>query len=781
MTGAAIRTTALAVSVLGWLANASADPLQTIVPALSAAMTNDEAASRLRELASFIPNLRPEEVPAALQLAIAGHGAGRDDVIKALSGRWVELDAPAAHAFSGKTTDRQARNSLQCAYYEAWIERNGAGALAAVHHGSGEEHATILWLAARKTAIHDPKQAYELIQKVSATNQQDIDYFIFWNWTESNLPQATRTLLDEAKGAGSSYPSQTAVWAITDRLLEDNPQAATKWVMQLPPGKVRDQAFSRILSEWGKVDRGAVLVWLKSLPESDQSRNAILNLSQAPSETVRLRPEPDPAFAGKANELDEILWTSNFWLALKALLSWVDGLAPADFPQALEHLRKAPNSRRNEVIDVLVARWSEIDPEGAIEAIPAAAWIHDSEFSDRFLANVYRAWSKRDPEAAFAAATKGDHRYGNCNVLRVIFTALARQNADDAYAAFRKLNNANSHVLVIPIFAEWAASDLPGATKALFQETHSDGALEGIVIGLMRKSPAAAVTWAESLPDKSLQDRALRTIALRWNGVPAAAAAWLEHLPDFDGKDRAFGDVAVDWAVRDTMGLLRHADTLADGKEKDAMLFWGMAQLTYDDAEAARQFAGQLSGEKNRKRALTTVLNFWSAYHPKAAADFLSSLQKEAAAEDIANVASALSDRDPVSAAHWLETFPDSLDKAPAAGRIAENWYRTDSPAAQAWVGQLPAGSLYDAGARGICAALQGDLSPALKWARSIRDSRIRRDALYQAFEAATCFRVIDLGALDAIRDEIQAVPEFTEADKQTLLSRLPVLSFPQP
>lgn len=47
-----------------------------------------------------------------------------------------------------------------------------------------------------------------------------------------------------------------------------------------------------------------------------------------------------------------------------------------------------------------------------------------------------------------------------------------------------------------------------------------------------------------------------------------------------------------------------------------------------------------------------------------------------------------------------------SVDKASAIGKIAENWYRRDSLAAESWVKQLLAGSLYDAGAQGICSAL---------------------------------------------------------------------------
>ena len=124
------------------------------------------------------------------------------------------------------------------------------------------------------------------------------------------------------------------------------------------------------------------------------------------------------------------------------------------------------------------------------------------------------------------------------------------------------------------------------------------------------------------------------------------------------------------------------------------------------------------------------------------------------------------------------------MDKAPATSEIAKNWYRLDSSAAESWVNQLPVGPLYDAGARGICTALQGNRSPALKWARSIRDPKIRHDAVYHAFEAATSYRLMDFGNTDGIKDEIHGALELTDADKTKLIARIPVLKIieePQP
>jgi len=758
--------------------------VQAGVPDLSTLLANDDTVSRLRELAPYIQSLRPEEVPAALKRAIAGHGPGRDDAINALSGRWAELDAPAALTFARQTSDLQAKDCIESTYYGAWADRDPEGALKAANKTDTGERAQALWQIVHKIGPGDPQRANEIIKSAHVGKLPDTDYFIFWHWAEKNLGQANQMLLQEAKVAGYSWPCEAAVWAITDRLFDNDPKAAANWIAQLPPGKVHDEAFDRLRSQWAKLDRDAVAAWLKSLPESDQVRNATLNLPQKNAEDTPLHVEADPSFATKAYELDKILWDSNFWLELKALLSFVDGLTAVEFPQALAHLRNAPDSNRDAVTEVLVSRWSKVDPAGMVKAIPVALTIHDMEFSDRFLADVYSAWTQRDSEAAFVSATRDNHGVGNFDVLRVLFAELARQNPPKAYAAFVKLNNANSHLLVVPIFTEWAARDLPAATKALPNEGHWEGAIEGIVIGLMRKGSAAAINWAEHLPNQHYRDRALQDVALRWPDDPEAAAAWLEKSPAFDGKDTAFQDVAVDWGNRAPMEALHYATTLGDGKEKDELLYYGLARWSYDDAEAAARFAQQLPGDEMKKHALATVLAFWSEYDPTAAANFLASIATVATPSDIAGIASSLSDGDPLAAVNWLDSLSASVDKAPATSEIAKNWYRLDSSTAESWVNQLPVGPRYDAGARGICTALQGNRSPALKWARSIRDPKIRHDAVYHAFEAATSYRLMDFGNTDGIKDEIRKAPELTDADRIALIARIPVLAIvrePQP
>ena len=141
-----MKATAIVMSALGWLVSLSPVAVQASVPDLSTVLANDDAVSRLRELAPYIQSLRPEEVPAALKRAIPGHDPGRDDAINALSGRWAgSLDSPAALTFARQTSDLQAKDCIESTYYGAWADRDPEGALKAANQTGTGERAQALW------------------------------------------------------------------------------------------------------------------------------------------------------------------------------------------------------------------------------------------------------------------------------------------------------------------------------------------------------------------------------------------------------------------------------------------------------------------------------------------------------------------------------------------------------------------------------------------------------------------------------------------------------------
>jgi hypothetical protein len=752
---------------------------------LATVLEDNDSVRRLRELAPYIEGLRPDEIAGVVRKVQEGHGPGRENLLDVVAGRWVEIDPAAAMAFARRTDDREAKGAIETAYYGAWAERDPEGALAAANRASSGERGNAIWQIAHKMGERDPSRANELIASVHAVQLENSDYFIFWNWTQKDLGQATRTLVEEAKIAGPSYPREAAAWAMADRLLENDPKAATKWVTQLPPGKVRDEAFERVASEWAKVDSGAANAWLKSLPASDPMHNETPWVSPQYSAAGAPVPiKPDPSFAAKGIQLNAILRESNSWRELETLLPFVDGLSAAEFPQVLERLRNMPDSNRNEVTDVLVARWMDVDPAGAIKAISQARAIHDSEFSQRFLTDLYSAWSQRDPDAAFAAATRDSHGVGNCDVLSVVFAALARQDPLKAYAAFRKLNDANSHMLVIPIFTEWAVTDLPAATKVLADEGHWQGAIEGVVRGLMRKDRASAIAWAKQLPTEKRRSHALREVADHWSfDDPAAAMAWLENSPSFGEKYGAMDDVAVEWVVRNTMEALRHALTLPDDREKSSLLSWGLGQLTYDDAEAAARWVQHLPAGEMKERSRGEVLAYWEEYDPPAAASYLSSVAAEATPGDVASVAGSWSNLDSVPAVRWLDTFPASLNKAPAIGAIAKNWYRADPSAAASWVNQMPAGPLYDAGAKGLSEGSPfNDVVVKQKWAESIGDPKLRHDQTFAVFYQSMQYENRWIAMNDTKAEAAIKSSSLSDTEKKQLLDMEPKLVvFPYP
>jgi hypothetical protein len=763
------------ISALAWgtVLTAAADTR----PNLAALVADDDPAHEIRALVPFIASLPLTGTPTAVQQTEESYGPGRESLLEALAGRWVEVDPEAALAYARHDEFRDIPGDIYDAYFSAWSRRDLTGALAALAHlPQGQERATAAYSLATFLASRDPAQAHTLIESVHTTRLQEIDYPVYWNWARQDLTAATQTLLHDS-GYGQNRPGVDLTWHIVDSLYDQNPPVAAKWIGTLPEGSLRDTASDRLADVAGRRDPTAAVTLLQTLPTSDHVKDTIRNLSSGEQYSPKGAPVPinsDPAFAAKAAEFASIREEPFVWRRDQRLIAFVDGLAPAYFPLALEHLRRAPPFDCEDELDVLVAKWTEVDLPGAIAAIPQARGFYDEIFATRVMTDLFAGWSRRDPEAAFAYARQMPQGYGHCDVLQTTLRALAHKNPTAAYAAFRALNDPNSHILVTPIFSEWAEDDLPAATAALAHEAHFQGAIEGIIQSRLRHGLPEAAQWARHLKNPTFRDKALADVALRAEDTEKTMA-WLEKEPAFPSKHSALDDIAVDWANRNSLSALRHAAHLPEGPERSSLMMWALMAYTYDDAPMAAGWCEQLPDGENKKHCLCTVFANWAESDPQSAAQYLSGKPADATASVLETVAGSWSQYDPPRTARWLTEFATKESKAPAIAKIAQEWYRGDRELATQWVNQLPAGASYDAGAKGICDALYGELPSALKWARSIRDPKVRHDAVYNAFALGTAPMRGKYGSSPGIKDDIQNETQLTDVDKKALLARLPV------
>jgi hypothetical protein len=445
---------------------AVAAPVMTAanVPAL---LRDEDTCRRLRGIVALVQDLRVEDLPALVGEVEAGHGPGRDNLLSALAGRWVEVDPRGALADARTRTMRSFRASLYAAYYGGWAQRDPAATVETIAQmPDGEEKGGAVGATLYQIADRDPVQAQALLASVHAMNSDNGNHFIYAQWADQDLDAATQALLQEARFPNRRARSD-AIEGIADRLLESDPNSAIDWLAQLPPGTIQDEAQDRVVGQWSRTDPSAALKWLHRLPASDK-RNTYIQ--QVIGKWAGQEPRDALAYAATLPDGPE----KN---ALQQ--NGADALAHTDGPAALVWAQGQPASpSKNGTVLQVIRNWAEADPAAAAAAVqalpddPAAAGTDANpplplSRQDTF-AGVAQSWARCDP--ARAAAWIGQLRLGPCRDAAVVSYSEQTVSADPAHAIQMVESMSNSGVRnqqLIQLFRTWMQADPRAAATAV--------------------------------------------------------------------------------------------------------------------------------------------------------------------------------------------------------------------------------------------------------------------------------------------------------------------------
>jgi len=193
--------------------------------------------------------------------------------------------------------------------------------------------------------------------------------------------------------------------------------------------------------------------------------------------------------------------------------------------------------------------------------------------------------------------------------------------------------------LYLPVFQHWGAFDPAGTATLVSEILEAPSHLEiwadvaaQTAAQLAGADVAAAVRWAQSLPEGAARDAALaqagsawaavdpraaaafaagqenprlaRNVAVIWAGTdPRAAAGWTRGLPTGEARDLADAGLAAIWAVKDPQAAANYASSLPEGHDQ-AVAFQGLfATWAENDAQAAARWLRGLPESPSRTAA----------------------------------------------------------------------------------------------------------------------------------------------------------------------------------
>ena len=283
-------------------------------------------------------------------------------------------------------------------------------------------------------------------------------------------------------------------------------------------------------------------------PSSSSARDAATALKErnsarsSNSETDRL------------SRLENIMRGENPLDRNRALLAFIDRLAPGDFEAAVAHFRSLgiTESRMGEYA-LLLSAWAKADP------LTALSYAKENT-NNRFATDtILTTWASLDPDAALRWAE-------------------ANHTGDGA----------NPHLA--GIIRGLAASDPQRATQLLTgmpRSVERGQALDAMLPYLLAQGNDAARAWIEGLTDDALRNGAMLRAADRLAAAdPAATVAWLLANPG-EATQRRMDDVYSTWASKDEQAAMNSLATLPAGETRsDALRGVVSSVATKDPANA---------------------------------------------------------------------------------------------------------------------------------------------------------------------------------------------------
>ena len=249
------------------------------------------------------------------------------------------------------------------------------------------------------------------------------------------------------------------------------------------------------------------------------SRDAGSSRRDSASRTPRTAGErPSATMDERLAKMEEIVRGENALDRSRAMLSWIDSLAPSEFEAAVAKFRSLglTEERMGEYAMLLTA-WAEVDPTAAL------AYTTEKTRGGMATGTVLAAWASRDPESAIAWA-EANHEGEEANPYMIgIIRSLAAANPTRATELLQAL----------PFSGERGE------------------ALRAMMPHLLKEGPDAAKSWIASLSDERLRDGATARFAEEMAKTdPAATASWL--LANLgEASTRSVDEVFEQWAQTD--------------------------------------------------------------------------------------------------------------------------------------------------------------------------------------------------------------------------------------
>jgi hypothetical protein len=336
--------------------------------------------------------------------------------------------------------------------------------------------------------------------------------------------------------------------------------------------------------------------------------------------------------AEKLTRLEAIVRGENALDRNRALLAYIDQLAPGDFEAAIAHFRGLgiTESRFGEYAMLLTA-WSEADP------LAALAYAKENTRTGFATNTILSSWAANDPEAAIRWA-EANHTGTDANpYLAGIIRTLGATDPERASAL------------------------LTGMPRS----RERGEALDAMLPHLLAKGPDATRAWISALTDDSLRNGSMMSVADKLAQTdPKGTADWLLANPGEASKSR-LDDVLGTWAASNEKAAVAYFQALPKGDARSSALRGVVSAIATQNAPAAADMIDRYAGDVTDG----TIQSFvWHSFgsDPSLALNYIGRLSNPGEQEHMySRTLESWLNRDPAAAQAWMQknTLPDGVQR----------------------------------------------------------------------------------------------------------------------
>ncbi len=324
-------------------------------------------------------------------------------------------------------------------------------------------------------------------------------------------------------------------------------------------------------------------------------------------------------------KLESIMRGENALDRSRALLAYIDQLAPGDFEEAIAHFRSLgmTDGRMGEY-SLLLTAWAGADPLAAL----AYAKVNTREgfATDTILSS----WASADPESAI--------RWAKAN-----------------------FDGEGANPYLPGVIRGLAASDPARATELLTSMPRSEergAGLDALMPHLLEQGADATKAWIGALSDDSLKNGAMMRAAEKLAALdPAGTASWLMANPG-EASKRRMDDVYSVWAQKDQQAALNSYAALPAGEDRSNALRGVITNVAIESPKAAVSMLNQYPNDVT-DRVVRSVVWHTFGEDPSLAASQIGRIADEK--ERIQTYDRAIGswlERDPQAAQAWMRSNP---------------------------------------------------------------------------------------------------------------------------